>query len=399
MTFVLYFVGDSRDSGVSENHSRQSSEPFTNSSEETDRHEDLLSKKEKEIIEVLEKEEEKQKRTYENITEIQSSLIDTVDSSKIQSIEDQIREQEEVLRVERELLQLEQEEIKRQRENLMVRESMTRRELQNGAKMFMSAANPNHRSLQDIKNAIYANVPTTNQLYQIDGDFRKSISDLRAGPIPPTKPMRTYAGLVPAVPGGGLVKIATNCYSASISAHLNYHSSTTEQPAATPAAAAPIPVRNYQTGSVLQHGNMSRNTLHALSATPKPKYTDAWVSQKNADKRKSAPNENFNSNYHNHWLIQEAEQRRIEQQRLNQHKRQSLPLQQSIHNWSNSNGNTQHHHHHHHHQQQQVQQQHPNSSALIQRNGSYDNKPLPESVIQTITQRVQSKGIGERMKR
>lgn len=391
---MLYFAGDSRDSGVSENHSRQSSEPFTNSSEEADRHEDLLSKKEKEIIEVLEKEEEKQKRTYENITEIQASLVDTVDSSKIQSIEDQIREQEEVLRVERELLQLEQEEIKRQRENLLIRETITRREMQNGAKMFMSA-NPNHRSLQDINNAssnIYANVPTT-QLYQIDVDFRKSISDLRAGPIPPTKPMRTYAGLVPAVPGGGLVKIATSCYAGSIPAHLNYHSPSTEQ-----TTAAPIPVRNYQTGSVLQHGNMSRNTLHALSAVPKPKYTDAWVSQKHADKRKSAPNENFNGNYHNHWLIQEAEQRRIEQQRLNQHKRQSLPLQQSIHNWSNSNGNTQHHHHHH---QPQQQHQHPNqnSSALIQRNGSYDNKPLPESVIQTITQRVQSKGIGERMKR
>lgn len=392
MTFLFCFLGDSRDSGVSENHSRQSSEPFTNSSEEADRHEDLLSKKEKEIIEVLEKEEEKQKRTYENITEIQTCLVDTVDSSKIQSIEDQIREQEEVLRVERELLQLEQEEIKRQRENLMIRETMTRRELQNGAKMFMSA-NPNHRSLQDINNAssnIYANVPT-NQLFQIDVDYRKSMSDLRAGPIPPTKPMRTYAGLVPpvpGVPGGGLVKIATSCYPGSIPAHLNYQAG--DQP-----TAAPIPVRNYQTGSVLQHGNMSRNTLHALSAAPKPKYTDAWVNQKQADKRKSAPNENFNGNYHNHWLIQEAEQRRIEQQRLNQHKRQSLPLQQSVNNWSNSNGNTQHHHHHH------QTQQHPNqnSSALIQRNGSYDNKPLPESVIQTITQRVQSKGIGERMKR
>uniref|UniRef100_T1GHQ8 Zasp-like motif domain-containing protein n=1 Tax=Megaselia scalaris TaxID=36166 RepID=T1GHQ8_MEGSC len=175
-----------------------------------------------------------------------------------------------------------------------------------------------------------------------------------------------------------------------IPAHLNFQPVVSEQqPQSTTA-----PVRNYQTGMVLQHGNMSRNTLHALSATPKPKYTDAWVNQKQSEKRKSTPNENFNGNYNNHWLIQEAEQRRIEQQRLNQHKRQSLPLQQSINNWNNSNGNTQHHHYNN-------QQQNPNqiSSALIQRNGSYDNKPLPESVIQTITQRVQSKGIGERMKR
>lgn len=54
----LEIPGDSRDSGVSENHSRQSSEPFTTSSEEQ---EDYLAQKEIEIIKVLMVEKEKRR--------------------------------------------------------------------------------------------------------------------------------------------------------------------------------------------------------------------------------------------------------------------------------------------------------------------------------------------------
>ncbi|EDW34602.1 GL22333 [Drosophila persimilis] len=75
---------------------------------------------------------------------------------------------------------------------------------------------------------------------------------------------------------------------------------------------------------------MSRNTLLALSATPKPKYTDGWVQvqqRKSYDsnlandpawlsaqqqKRKSMPDYNGAIYNNNHWLLQEAEQRRIE---------------------------------------------------------------------------------------
>lgn len=125
------------------------------------------------------------------------------------------------------------------------------------------------------------------------------------------------------------------------------------------------------------YANMSKHTLHALSATPKPRLTNDWVQhprseqlhtdlndyqntninnnnnknrmsdlwmspQSHQQKRKTDPQA---VNYQNHWLIQEAEQRRLDQQRGVR---------------------------------------------------SSNRKPLPDSVIQTITQRVQSMGIGER---
>lgn len=144
---------------------------------------------------------------------------------------------------------------------------------------------------------------------------------------------------------------------------------------------APLPKSNSVTSP---YANMTRHTLHALSATPKPKLTNDWVQHRrsehshhqqqsqqqqsdlyqdiyrqkdpylrqanrmsdawlqNQQKRKSDP---LGGGYSNHWLIQEAEQRRIEQQR-------------GVKNTA--------------------------------------KKPLPDSVIQTITQRVQSLGIGER---
>jgi len=125
-----------------------------------------------------------------------------------------------------------------------------------------------------------------------------------------------------------------------------------------------------------KYANMTKHTLHALSAAPKPKLTHDWVQHRrseqfndvyqnlnrsrdpclrqtsvsrnsdtwvqNQQKRRSDPQ---GDNYKNHWLIQEAEQRRLDQQRgvKNAHR-----------------------------------------------------KPLPDSVIQTITQRVQSLKLGER---
>lgn len=176
-------TGESRDSGVSENHSRQSSEPFTNSSEEQD---DYIAKKEQEIIEVLEKEE----RRRSNETEMKNNQTEEwlngkennpveLEEIRIRSIEDQIKEQEDLLRFERDLLQLEQEELKRQRENLLHRENLARKELDHGNKIMMSG---NRRSLNDINdsNNHYANVPNPYQIYQVQTDYRKSMSDLQA---------------------------------------------------------------------------------------------------------------------------------------------------------------------------------------------------------------------------
>lgn len=157
------------------------------------------------------------------------------------------------------------------------------------------------------------------------------------------------------------------------------------KPALQPVAAPPPPLPNHNgtkqssmgnggSNSPSPYANMTRHTLHALSATPKPKLTNDWVQHRrsehsqdlyqdvyrqkdpylrqvnrmseswalNQQKRKSDP---LGFDYNSHWLIQEAEQRRLEQQRGVK---------------------------------------------------STTKKPLPDSVIQTITQRVQSLGIGER---
>ncbi|KAH8264128.1 hypothetical protein KR038_003290 [Drosophila bunnanda] len=459
-------TGDSRDSGVSENHSRQSSEHYTNSSEENDtqseatppplppppatthlgeviyQNESLLLAAQTPLLQTV------KGNSAESWTESATAAAAATQSlseatatanAKMQSIEEKIREQGEVLRVERELLHFsvstgscfrlpivyvstpQQEELKRQRENLLLRENLARRELQHGAKMLMSN---NRRSLQDLHHGlgigngmlsafqpppppppqqhqqplhpthpqqIYANVPQQQQLqhqqqkaalyayHQMDTDYRKSMSDLNEfsnrlmlPPTPPTKPLRamhiaaanghglepdyavsTRQRQPPAPYGGSLVKIA--------GAPMGPRLSGPGYPVQASAAAA------YHHQSAQNLSNMSRNTLLALSATPKPKYTDGWVQvqqRKSYDsnlandpawlsaqqqKRKSMPDYGGAVYNNNHWLLQEAEQRRIDQ--LN---RRSMPA-------SKSNG-----------------------------------KPLPDSIIQTLTERVQSKGIGER---
>ncbi|CAD6995844.1 unnamed protein product [Ceratitis capitata] len=493
-----YIPGESRDSGVSENHSRQSSEHYTNSSEENDRHIDSPphSLKSNELI-------------FQNealLTAAQTPLLQTVKgnsaeswtesatvaaaatkslteatataNAKMLSIEEKIREQEEVLRVERELLQLEQEELKRQRENLMLRENMARRELQHGAKMLMSA---NRRSLQDLNGVgmslaggvplpngatnlsyqtavpqyalaaahgmqqqaqqkfvapmlsaqpnqqIYANVPNLEQqYYQVDVDYRKSMSDLQEfskrhmlPPMPPTKPMRamhvTTSGNALTAPngaddfmaqrhtlnaqgyGGSLVKIAaptaaprghTIYNNNNSNNNQQYQHQSTQNLCTVSGGNNNISVVNavptVANAQAALPGNMSRNTLHALSATPKPKYTDGWVQvqqRKSYDtnlandpawlsayqqKRKSMPEPYHHAAYNNHWLVQEAEQRRIAEQRRG----------------VSSSGTT------------PVHQQNGMKSASA--NGNSNGKPLPDSIIQTLTERVQSKGIGER---
>ncbi|XP_075145625.1 smallish isoform X3 [Haematobia irritans] len=515
-------TGESRDSGVSENHSRQSSEHYTNSSEENEPQDDTTSPLTLQTPITLET--APNDMIYQNeglLTVAPTPLLQTVKgnsaeswtesatvaaaatqslteatataNAKMMSIEEKIREQEEVLRVERELLQLEQEELKRQRENLMLRENMARRELQHGAKMLMSA---NRRSLQDLNGLgaitvptgggnvnidnrimppsngdiyqvnqmngypagpvhynqsqpkqlhqlthqqIYANIPNLQQqYYQMDTDYRKSMSDINEfskrmiqPPVPPSKPMRAmhintnvsnannisssnnnnttngviHNGIGVGVVehgsdfssrqrhslnsthfGGSLVKIASGPTAAPRSGvvphiYSNYHHQSEQN--------LNVSVNNTNGSSnpqainqSLYPGNMSRNTLHALSATPKPKYTDGWVQvqqRKSYDsnltndpawisayqqKRKSMPDAYHGHNSSNHWLVQEAEQRRLLEQQ-----------QRRVQSSSNT----------------------PTHGAnKLTNSGSSNGKPLPDSIIQTLTERVQSKGIGDR---
>ncbi|XP_070490639.1 LIM domain only protein 7 isoform X5 [Chironomus tepperi] len=88
------------------------------------------------------------------------------------------------------------------------------------------------------------------------------------------------------------------------------------------------------------YGNMTRHALMQISAVPKPKLTNDWVQYRKSEPAKPSLN--------SHWLIQEAEQRRIEQ----------------LNNVRSNAGSCS------------------------------SKKPLPESIIQTITQRVVDLGIG-----
>uniref|UniRef100_A0A1A9Z8F4 LIM zinc-binding domain-containing protein n=1 Tax=Glossina pallidipes TaxID=7398 RepID=A0A1A9Z8F4_GLOPL len=426
-------TGESRDSGVSENHSRQSSEHYTNSSEENDSHDvstspltlETQSPSDPPASELI----------YQNDGLLQvapTPLLQTVKgnsaeswtesatvaaaatkslteatataNAKMMSIEEKIREQEEVLRVERELLQLEQEELKRQRENLMLRENIARRELQHGAKMLMSA---NRRSLQDLNGLkehnvpintdnvnvdslkgsslesayleprshavvlshhyagkmlppqpqhsqqIYANVSNLQQqYYHMDTDYRKSMSDINefskcmiAPPMPPSKPMRAMhvnAGsdqsdfgtrqthsLNTQQFGGSLVKIAqpvTPCRGPIYSNYLHQSAQNlnTSNALASAKKTSVTSTTSMNNSQPMYPGHMSRNTLHALSATPKPKYTDGWVQVQNRksfdsnlandsawlsayqQKRKSMPDAYGSGS--NQWLLSEQHQ-------------------------------------------------------------------------------------------
>jgi F-box protein 20 len=198
----------------------------------------------------------------------------------------------------------------------------------------------------------------------------------RVPPSPPAKPQRTghyqqeynTAHRVPSVEGNLDVMHARQS-----SAPIRYHQTNMLQHSAS--SDEFVQLRNQNSSAAnIQYGNMTKHTLHALSAVPKSKLTNNWVHHRKTEQQALLPNypghtdSNKNNrltesawilnqqkrksdpqgfNYNKHWLIQEAEQRRIEQQ-------------------------------------------------CGIRSTTAAKKPLPDSVIQTITQRVQSLGIGER---
>lgn len=378
---------DSRDSGVSENHSRQSSEPLTTSSEEHD----------PEAAAYMAKTGHQNNGNRQSQTNGSSSNHDWLyndnyvsendpilkhldERERMKCIADDMHEKEEVLKVERELLQLEQEELKRQRDNSSLRKS------------FEDLDDETLRgSIQDVNDAsnLYANMSNRYDFYQVQTNYRKSMPNLQSmnpyehdeeavlRPIPPAKPLRVqeYLRYSHKLSNGVGSVDAVNSHNLSTPMHLNqahFHSQSTEDF---------VPLRP-PSANTNGYANMTRHTLHALSAVPKPKFQDAWVQQRNdlrhndyvnSDAFAHQPNgkgrysesrlpsmqplkrnSDVNGfNYNNHWLIQEAEQRRIDQQRS------TRPVL--------------------------------STTAIIQRRGSNDNKPLPEAVIETLTQRVQSR--------
>lgn len=312
-----------------------------------------------------------------------------------------------MLRVERELLQIEQEELKRQRANLLMRENFARKELEHGSKMLMSA---NRLSLQDVNQNVShhhvssstssstasstLNVPSPlpysmppPQNSSMPMDYRQSMPNLLdaafvpppiSGPplTPPAKPSRQLAYMA----NGGYAPDYQNVEDFVRLRDPHHATNTTSN----------------------QPGNMSRHTLHALSAVPKPKLTDVWVQQQAstvariseqqqpltpndphfAIQRKGAPiNERTGTGgdqwmgarksgavkglgYGKHWLVQEAEQRRLDQQR-------GVRPTPNPQNWPIKGAGHLH------------RKSMPDISS--------EKKPLSDAVINTITQRLQSR--------
>lgn len=404
----------SRDSGVSENHSRQSSEPVTSSEEQDSNRPEIISalEKDKKLLEAGKNALAMECRALgtqqwvfnDGFAPNDDDDIDPIlkaldERERARHIDDQNQEEADMLRVERELLQLEQEEMKRK--NMMNRKLYEKR-------LHAQQEVEHRRSLQDVNadGNLYANVYNNNN-YHAQIDHRKSMPNLQEmqlreapedkiiPPIPPAKPLRVQEYLKynkTIYSNGNVIDPRTN---QSMPMHLDtIHSQSNEE--FPPYLNSGGSSNNSVNGS---YSNMSRHTLHKLSAAPKPKFQDTWAhnnnyentsengwmsnrdyvdpaaetyirSKRNTDpigdswlslqqKRRSDP-QNFN--YNKHWLIQEAEQRRLDQARR-------------------SNGYT----------NGEWSQMSNGSSKMIPRNGSSDNKPLPEAVIQTLTQRVQNK--------
>ncbi|XP_014247024.1 uncharacterized protein LOC106665245 isoform X2 [Cimex lectularius] len=130
---------------------------------------------------------------------------------------------------------------------------------------------------------------------------------------------------------------------------------------------------------------MTRQTLQALSAAPRSRLisNDTWQA-----KRKQTKPEHYN---YQHWLIQEAEHRRITEQQ--QRQQNCVPVR---------NGSTQHpcrnlqkfpngQYYPEHRPQPTIPAPHQpySNQQRVPQGSNKNNKPLPDSIIQTLTQRVQ----------
>jgi hypothetical protein len=223
-----------------------------------------------------------------------------------------------------------------------MRKNLARRELDEGVKMLMTN-NPSSLSLQDLNAEVSSAMTNGNSHYENVNNHHHHHVHPNHHQTPSHYPMIDYRKSMPNLQDFANVwqqngsnfapsSPATSSYqysgdlttSSKSEMHLN-HSNLVPKPYQPPA-----PTHHHHNNNV--YNNMTRHALMQISAVPKPKLTNDWVQFRKSEPMKPSLN--------SHWLIQEAEQRRIEQ--LN----------------------------------------------------NVRSKPLPESVIQSLTQRVQSSGLG-----
>ncbi|XP_075227940.1 uncharacterized protein LOC142328224 isoform X3 [Lycorma delicatula] len=403
--------GESRDSGVEldrshhddiawaiHNHSRQDSEIFGNASTTSEEEENI--KKEREIIDIMkqndqqtyvnssqeqenigeklalrlrELEAEKTRLEWEREEEVNRRKVEEAarchQESLIQAREEELRKQEnvvcsteevslgdrkqhftgELLISERERLEREQEELTRQRESLLLQQQWA-----------ASLQDVSQQNLNPAESTLYTN---TNH------DYRRSMPDLQQEP--PPRHTRPPPPIPPAKP---LVMPRESIR------HQDKPVKRTSSPQ-----------------------QMTRQTLQALSAAPRSRLisTDTWIQTKRKPKQ-----ENYN---YQHWLIQEAEHRRITELQQRQaavpprrpappHP-SAYPGQQYIAPIREAGWQQQQQPSCQQKQQQPQQWASPPTQSLPQGqqwvHGSgmppRSDKPLPDSIIQTLTQRVQNR--------
>ncbi|XP_045779337.1 LIM domain only protein 7 isoform X2 [Maniola jurtina] len=337
---------DSRDSGVdvdrgsdgwykrhsspetSNPHSRQNSEPYTQMTVTSD-------------------EEEAAKKTTEesfskDLTTKLGGLTENGENheTKIDHLDKKIQKQQEVLRFERELLQLEQEELRRQRENLLRDQN---RIIQ--------------KSVQDISTTGVPEKPIVPRNKPTNHNYRHSMPNLLVSEnyIPPP--------VIPkSVPMDENMKRKPFVSEEHIQSHFGVEESRKvlfddkmkyaevrrpvpnvtrppqpilpPKPRSRDSIEREITMRSSRVPSAVEYANvertsaqlrqksanangqyqhMTRHTLQALSAAPTPKLISntEWLQTRQPPARQKP----HNFNYNQHWLIQEAEQRRLQEQR------------------------------------------------------------------------------------
>ncbi|XP_014611742.1 PREDICTED: calponin homology domain-containing protein DDB_G0272472 isoform X3 [Polistes canadensis] len=321
-------------------------------------------------VEVTRQEEEQRRIQAEQQLRIQNEIeekerrtttdVRRKEEIRIRAMENQIREQEnkilvgaglnnhedefasgEVLRVERELLQLEQEELKRQRNNLAYREQKQLK--------LAEQLQEQWKSLQDVAHHHGSSNISQQYKHQPAINYRSSMPNLQLQdaqrrrppppPIPSNKPLRHVEQRQRDVTIRNSRVPSADSIPQQVDASLRHSSSAT---------------------TLSCHGGqqMTRQTLQALSAAPRPRIVqgDQWVQRRKSDVPRGVHDFNYQ-----HWLIQEAEQRRIHE------KNQRSPARKSQPHVTGTSV--------------------PYAAAPTRS----DSKPLPDSIIQTLTQRVQNR--------
>ncbi|XP_076221383.1 smallish isoform X4 [Nomia melanderi] len=348
-----------------EDNIRKQEEALRKQQEETARQQEA-ARAESEAKRAEEKRQEEELRAQAEQLRIQNEIEEErraadarrKEEKRIRAMESQIREQEnttlvgaglndeedefasgEVLRVERELLQLEQEELKRQRNNLAYREQKQLKLAEQLQEQWKSLQDVAHSSANNIQQ--YKNQPPVNYRSSMPNLQLQDVQRRRPPPppIPPAKPLRLVEHRQRDVTIRNSRIPSADSIPQQVDAPLRHSASVT-------------------TLSSHAGQQMSRQTLQALSAVPRPRIvqSDQWVQRRKSDVPRGAHDLNYQ-----HWLIQEAEQRRISE------KNQRSPARKS--------------------------QMHVTGTSVpyAMAPTRTDSKPLPDSIIQTLTQRVQNR--------